>query len=29
MIHLAKMHVGNADCMNSFENVVSVLNNDC
>ncbi len=26
---LAKIRVSNADCMNSFENVVSVLNNAC
>ncbi len=26
---LSKIHVSNADCMNSFENVVSVLNNAC
>ncbi len=29
MKRLAKIHVGNADCLNSFENVVSVLNNAC
>ncbi len=26
---LAKIRVGNADCMNSLENVVSVLKNAC
>ncbi len=26
---LAKIHDGNADCMNSFENMVCVLNNAC
>ncbi len=26
---LAQIHVGNADCVNSLENVASVLNNAC
>ncbi len=29
MNSLAKIYVGNADCMNNFENVDSVLNNAC
>ncbi len=29
MKRLAKIHVGNADCLNCFLNVVSVLNNAC
>ncbi len=29
MNRLAKIHVGNADCINSFENEVSVLNDAC
>ncbi len=29
MNRLPKIHLGIADCMNSFENVVSVLNNAC
>ncbi len=29
IICLAKMHVGNADCMKSFEKVASVLTDAC
>lgn len=29
MNYLAKMHVGNADCVKSFEKVASVLTDAC